>query len=304
MGGFLNDSVKIVRGEVTMMVRSIAAFCFLFVLIGISGFKPAYAVTLELCKDRVDIDFNYHGERLFLKGIVDNGSDLIVKVVSIDQHPQILRKKGRVAGVIWMNVGEILFSNVPDFYEVWATRSLEEILTPEEAAKYGLGYQALLRQSSLLFPEGDEVDGAEKERLFREFIKYKESAQLYSVGTGHSADLKKAKAAFSLGVADANASLSPLQTTGFEGKTNYSFVFEWPYQAKPGTYRVTVYEVKDKKVIGQAEDTFTVKEVGFVDALVELSNKHGAIYGIIAILASIGAGFGVGAVFRKGGGAH
>lgn len=291
--------------RIVKMMRSIAVSLLLFM--GILGFLPVYScaeVSLELCKDHINIDFNYHGEKLFMKGIVDKGSDLVIKVVSIDQHSQVLRKKEHVAGLVWMNVGEITFSNVPEFYEVRATRALDEILTPEEKARYGLGYQALFLQSSLA-QNGVKLEGAEKEKWFEEFIKYKESSRLYSAGTGPSAGSKKAHAAFSLGVSEANASGSPLPISGGQGRTtDYSFVFEWPYQAKPGTYKATVYEVRDKKVVGQAEDTFVVKKVGAVNVLSGLLNKHGAIYGIISILVALGAGFGVGAVFGKGGGAH
>jgi hypothetical protein len=35
-----------------------------------------------------------------------------------------------------------------------------------------------------------------------------------------------------------------------------------------------------------------------------MARKNGALYGVLSILAALGAGFGVGMVFRKGGGAH
>jgi hypothetical protein len=35
-----------------------------------------------------------------------------------------------------------------------------------------------------------------------------------------------------------------------------------------------------------------------------MAKKNGALYGVISILSALGAGFGVGLIFRKGGGAH
>jgi len=41
-----------------------------------------------------------------------------------------------------------------------------------------------------------------------------------------------------------------------------------------------------------------------VKALSGMAKNNGALYGIISILIALGAGFGVGMIFRKGGGAH
>ena len=38
--------------------------------------------------------------------------------------------------------------------------------------------------------------------------------------------------------------------------------------------------------------------------LADMAKNNGAIYGIISIVIALAAGFGVGMIFRKGGGAH
>lgn len=85
---------------------------------------------------------------------------------------------------------------------------------------------------------------------------------------------------------------------------NYSIKLNWPYQAAPGEYLVTVYAVKDKKVVEKAEARMIVEQAGIVKTLANMAKNNGAVYGIISILAALAAGFGVGMVFRKGGGGH
>ena len=67
---------------------------------------------------------------------------------------------------------------------------------------------------------------------------------------------------------------------------------------------MTVYAVRDHKVVEKAEANVNVAQVGTVKFLANMAKDQGAMYGILSILAAIGAGFGVGLIFRKGGGAH
>ncbi len=79
---------------------------------------------------------------------------------------------------------------------------------------------------------------------------------------------------------------------------------DWPYQAAPGDYLVTVYAVKNGKVIEQAESKVNVEQVGMVKALANMAKNSAALYGVLSIGIALVAGFGVGLVFRKGGGSH
>jgi hypothetical protein len=65
-----------------------------------------------------------------------------------------------------------------------------------------------------------------------------------------------------------------------------------------------VYAVKDNKVVERAESKVFVEQVGIVKSFARMAKDSAAAYGLISILAALGAGFGVGMVFRKGGGAH
>jgi uncharacterized protein (TIGR02186 family) len=232
-------------------------------------------LTAKANHDHIKIDFLYHGSSLSIRGVSDPGTDLVIKITSPEGH-QALKKKGKVAGLLWMNVGELKFDHVPNFYTVHSTKKLEDILSAEEREKYVLGYPALEKRADISPVSREE----EKDRWFQEFIRFKESSKLFAASSG------------------------TISITNNEGKQNYYVLTEWPYQAPPGDYLVTVYAVKDKKITEKAEATVKVEQAGVVKTLAGMAKDSASTYGILSILAALGAGFGVGLVFRKGGGAH
>lgn len=237
--------------------------------------RASAQLTAKANHDHISIDFFYHGSSVSVRGVSDPGTDLIIKIASVEGE-QALRKKGKVAGVLWMNVGQLTFNKVPNLYSLHSTRKIEDILSTDEMDKKVIGYQALVKHAEM----EPATDAGEKEKWFGEFVKFKESSKLYSVTSGK------------IGLTENN------------GTQNYYVLLEWPYQARPDDYTITVYAVKDHRVVETAETHVSVEQVGVVKSLAGMARNNGALYGVVSIMAALAAGFGVGMVFRKGGGAH
>lgn len=246
-------------------------------LLSISQGELSAELTTKANHDHINIDFFYHGSSVSIRGVSDPGTDLVIKITSEGGHHS-LRQKGKV-GVLWMNVGTLKFEHVPSLYFLQSTKKIDDILSPEEQLKYGLGYKALAEESEIT-PLKNPKDPMEKEKWFTEFLKYKEASKIYSVEAGK------------------------ISLTQKDGKQNYYIMMDWPYQATPGDYLVSVYAVKDMKVVEQAQSKVVVQQVGVIKSLAGMAKNNGAFYGFISVLAALGAGFGVGLIFRKGGGAH
>lgn len=255
--------------------KGITALLMVLGCLALSWNQASAALTAKANHDHINIDFFYHGSTVSVSGISDPGTDLVIKITAPEEH-QSLREKGKIGGVLWMNVATLNVEHVPALYFLGSTGKIEDILSSEEMEKNLIGYPALERHVTLS-PVSDE---AGKAKWFNEFIKFKEASKLYSVSSGDIALTEK------------------------DGRQNYYTLMKWPYQASPGTYTVTVYEVKDKKVIDMAEDHVLVEQAGLVAGLSGMSKNNAAAYGALSILAAVGAGFGVGLVFKKGGGAH
>jgi Putative transmembrane protein (Alph_Pro_TM) len=249
------------------------AFTALFIAAFSTGAQAFLTATTS--QDRISIGFFYAGSEVSVSGLSDPGDDYIVAVTSPECH-QALKRKGKVGGALWMNVGELKCERVPNLYFVQCSKKLDDLLPVCEQDRCVLGYPALERHMSM----EPVKDQAEKNKWFGEFIRYKESKKLFA------------------------DSCANFQLSSEGGKQKYSMTFAWPYQAPPGDYLVTVYAVKDKKVVGQAASKVTVEQVGAVKKLATMAKNQGALYGILAIVTAITAGFGVGIIFGKGGGAH
>ncbi len=249
----------------------VAVICSIVMTVG----TASATLTIKANHDHITIDFFYHGSSVSVRGVSDPGTELVIKITSPEGH-EALRQKGKVAGLLWMNVGKLTFEHVPSLYFLQSTKNLTDMLSNDELKKYVLGYPALEAHTEVSPVSGD----AEKNKWFGEFVKMKESSKVYSTSSGK------------------------ISTSMKEGLQEYYVLMDWPYQAAPGEYTVTVYAIKDNKVVEQAESKVSVEQVGIVKSFARMAKESAATYGIISILAALGAGFGVGLVFRKGGGAH
>jgi len=250
---------------------------FLFSLCQLYGAAPASAMlTAKANHDHITIDFFYHGSTVSVKGLSEPGVDLVIKFTSPEGH-QVLKQKGKIGGVLWMNVGQLKFEKTPNFYAVYSTKKLDDMLGREEREKYLLGYPALAKHIEISPVKNEE----EKAKWFEEFVKFKESSNVYRTSFGK------------------------INTTATaDGKQEYFILTDWPYQAAPGDYLMSVYAVKNGKVVEQAGAKVNVEQVGVVKTLATMAKNKAAFYGLLSIGIALGAGFGVGLVFRKGGGAH
>jgi len=232
--------------------------------------KPAWALTAEVTPQNIPIKLFYHGDRLTIDGKCALNEDLIVKISNTPGEAH-MKFKGKAGGIFWMKIGDISFANVPTAYLLATSQNLDSMLSREEQIKEGIGFEAI--------KEGAEIEssaeGMDKAQWINEFINFKKEEKLYRVEEG--------------------------TITNQNGK--YHLEMEWPFQAAPDTYNIEVLAVRDGKIVDRAESNLTVERAGIVAQLTELAFNQAAVYGIIAIVIAMVAGFAVGVLF-KGGGAH
>jgi uncharacterized protein (TIGR02186 family) len=253
------------------------ALLFTFLIVNLVFAEKASAfLTARVNPNHVKIDFFYHGCTITVNGFTDPGDiDLIVKITS-PLGQEMFRKRVKAAGFLWMEKGELTFDHVPALYKLYSTGKSDDVLTQEEMDKYSIGYHSLHEQVAIT----PVADKHEKTQLFDEFVKLKESSGVYSVSYGAISKIVE------------------------QGKQRYSLEIAWPYTATPDTYLVTVYAVKNKRVIGKTETNILVEQVGLLRVILNMATNNGALYGILAIVAALIAGFTVGIVFKRGKGGH
>jgi len=232
--------------------------------------KPAWALTAEVAPQNISIKLFYHGDRLKIDGKCGPNEDLIVKVSNAPGEAH-MKFKGKAGGIFWMKIGDISFEHVPTAYLLATSQNLDSILQKDEQIKEGIGFEAIKEGATI----ESSAEGMDKERWINEFVKFKKEEKLYRIEEGIIAK------------------------QGGE----YHLEMKWPFQAAPGTYNIQVLAVRDGRIVDRAESNLTVERAGIVAQLTSLAFNQAAVYGIIAIVIAMLAGFAVGVLF-KGGGAH
>lgn len=268
------SAVILLINKIELLMRSLATVFGFFLMLGLAG--PADAqLTVQMDKAKVPMGFFYHGSSIELSGLSEQDADIIVKISSPEERATF-GKKGKKAGFLWMNSGELIFEKTPQLYHLYSTKNVENILNEHEQDANLIGYAALIRRINIT-PAADEN---EKMRWANEFLRFKQTSGLYTVSAGSVA----------------------VQKNGTAQK--YFLRISWPYQALPGKYTVTVFSARNKRVIEKAETVFSVEQVGLVARLSAMAKEQGALYGAISVVVALAAGFGTGIIFKKGGGAH
>jgi len=233
------------------------------------------ALTAKANHDDIKINYNYNGSTVSISGISDPNVDLIIKITSGNTDEKLMRKD-KEAG-LWMNVEQLTMENAPNFYFIRSTSNLDSLLSADQLIANELGYGALEQTIDISPAKSADM----KKSLLNDYIKYKEDGKVYSQ---------------SLGSID--------QNTNDAGQPSYYTKFDWPFQAPPDTYDVTVYAIKNHVITDTAQSKVVVEQDGIVKALSDMAQNNGALYGTAAIGVSLTAGFGVGFIFKSGGGSH
>ena len=227
---------------------------------------PAWALTAQVTPQNVPIKLFYNGAKLKISGESDVNDDLVVKISSEPEEAH-MKYKGKAAGLFWIS-----FEHVPTVYLLASSGKLNALMPVAEQIQEGIGFESIKAAAEM----ESSAAGMDPERWIKEFIKFKKAEKLYQIQEGK---VKKEQGSYQLDI-------------------------KWPFQAAPGTYNIEVLAVRDGKVVDRNETSLTVAKTGLVATLSNLAFNHAAVYGIIAIVVAMAAGFAVGALFKGGGGAH
>lgn len=236
---------------------------------------PAWALTAQVTPQNVPIKLLYNGAQLSINGDSEVNDDLIVKISSEPEEAH-MKYKGKAAGLFWMKMGDISFEHVPTVYLLASSKNLDTMMPVADQIKEGIGFESIKATAKM----ESSSPGMDPERWIEEFIKFKKAEKLYQVQEG--------------------------TITRPQGSQDnkYQLDIKWPFQAAPGTYNIEVLAVRNGNVVDRSETSLTVAKTGLVATLSDLAFNHAAVYGMIAIVIAMAAGFAVGALFKGGGGAH
>jgi uncharacterized protein (TIGR02186 family) len=219
----------------------------------------------------IDIGALYDGITLTVTGSIPADSEAIVRFIgdTCDLH---MKEKGKVGGIMWMNLDSITFKGAPNVCLVSSAVDLKRL---EAEGSVSI---RVLRLSGLEKSVEVEASGAGHKNFFEELLKLKEKEGLYREMFGN--------------VSYENSS---------EGQKKFTADVPLPSRLTPGGYVVKLDAVKKGEVIARAEQPVKVNLVGFPAFLSALAYDHSALYGVFATIVALLAGLGIGLLFQSRG---
>ena len=218
----------------------------------------------EVSQHEVQVRQGFTGTELLLFGaILDPAGraaakdyDVIV-VLQGPSQPIRLREKERFGG-IWVNAASTDYRSAPSFFAVASTRPIDQIVDERTAAIYEFGTRYIqLSPSGVIEPE-------EQARFSEGLVDLRTRQGLYQEDIG--------------GVTVSE-------------KVLYQARIKLPSNVVTGTYTAETFAVRQGRVIASALAEVQVQKVGFERFIAESSQDHSLLYGIIAVLVSIGMGW-------------
>ena len=227
-------------------------------------------MTISTSPGTILMGARYDGIKLKVEGNVPAGSDVVLRFTGAPEE-LLLREKGKVFGLLWMNVGKVALQNVPKVCLIDSSRSFDEL--GAAAASF--------RLESLSSSIGTEKDAAAPDiDVIHELLLLKKNDHLYNESAG----------GVLLG-----------QDKG--DVRTFSADIAIPSALAPGHYTVEAMAVRDGAIAGKASSAVEATLSGFPGWLSKMAFNRGLLYGVLATVIAIVSGLVIGLVFQ-GKGAH
>ena len=221
---------------------------------------------------QIEIRYSFTGAQLLLfgailypRGRVPEDQPDIAVVLRGPVQPILVREKEKIAG-IWMNAASSRFRSAPSFYAVASSRPIKDLLDERTAAIYEIGIGNL----QLSPGTGDVPETAR--RFEAGLLDLRTRAGLYSENA-HGVEIS-------------------------EGVL-YRARIAIPSQVPVGTYTAETFLIQDGRVLAVATRDIQVGKSGFERWVTLVARRHEGLYGLAAVLMSIGLGWAAAMIFRR-----
>ncbi|MDE2562386.1 MAG: TIGR02186 family protein [Sphingomonadales bacterium] len=224
----------------------------------------------EISQHEIQVRQGFTGANLLLFGAILNpeGSraaqdyDIVVVLKGPVQSIR-LREKQKVAG-IWLNADSAEFRSAPSFFAVVSSKPIRQIVGEKTAAIYELGLDWLQ-----LSPIGT-IDPKQQARFSAGLVDLMRRQGLYQQNEG--------------GVR-------------ISGQVLYQARISLPSSVQTGTYTAETFAVRKGKVVASAITKVEVSKQGFERFVAVSADRNSVLYGLFAVLVSVGMGWIAGRLF-------
>ncbi|MCW1384039.1 TIGR02186 family protein [Novosphingobium sp. KCTC 2891] len=243
---------------------------FLLACFALLGAAREPVLVPEISQHEIQVRQGFTGADLLLFGAIltpegtraAQDTDIVV-VLEGPVRSIVLREKQKVAGV-WINADSTQFRSAPSFFAVASSRPIARIVDDKTAAIYELGLKWLQ-----LSPIG-VIDPAEQQRFSTGLVDLMLRQGLYQENEG---------------------------AVKISGEVLYQARISLPSSVQTGTYTAETFAIRKGKVVASAITRVEVTKEGFERFVAVNAETNGILYGLFAVLLSVGMGWLAGRLF-------
>lgn len=223
-------------------------------------------------QEEIEIAYSFTGAELMIYGAIlypggripAEPADIVVVLKGPEQSILMREKQQRMG--IWMNAAQARFRSAPAFYAIASPAPLEQIVDDRTAAIYELGIDNLQ-----LSPASDNPP-AEARRFAAGLVDLRGRQGVYRE--------------------DADA----VEIT--EGVL-YNARIEIPARVPVGAYTAETFLISDGRVIAGEVREIRIDKSGFERFVAIAAERHGLLYGLVAVFVSLALGWLASSLFRR-----
>lgn len=230
-------------------------------------------VEADVSSRAIAVKSDFTGKEIIVFGSIHNSRQQsasegyydVVIVVEGAPMPLILRRKGNVAGV-WMNTSSTQFDRVPSFYALSSTQPLRAIASAEVFADQGIGF------SHIRITPRHPVKAEELAEQRAAIIRLKKKEKIY---------------------------VQKQTGVTFIGRSLFRSSVMLPANVPVGMLNARVYLFHNGAMISNYTATLQLEREGLERWLHDLAHKNGFLYGLLAIITAMAAGFAASEISRR-----
>ncbi len=227
----------------------------------------AQDLIIDLSTPVVAITAGFSGTDLLLFGTTRGGEGDLVVVVRGPEESPIVRRKANVSG-IWINDDNVVFDYVPSFYALASNRPIKNFVPDDVASIHQIGTDQIL-----FVPQENDHGNINVTEFSDAVIRIKQTEGLYST---EEIDLV------------------------YLGNGLFRTLVHFPANVTVGTYGIDVYLFKNGELIDNQTTLLNVRKFGVEAEIFNFAHRYSGLYGVLAVLIAVFAGWLANVAFRKG----
>jgi len=219
----------------------------------------------DLSENQIEIETDFNGKEIIIFGILQINEDTIIIIEGPKKDTKMMKKE-KFFG-FWFNTKKIIYKNIPSVFFLSSSRPVKDILNQETIIKERLYFDELLTNA---LTQRDFIGQKDFLKWNQNLIKIKKDEQLFK----------------------------EYKFKNIENKLFQTRVF-FPSNTIPGTYNVTIFQIKNKVIISEKNKLINIKKSGIGEKVFEFANNEPAAYGLLSILFAIISGLIAATLFRR-----